>query len=346
MSIRMNKVTVKSLAERLGLSVATVDRALNKRGNVKKTTLDRIMKAVEELNYSPNKSASLLSRNKSVSIAVVFQEYPAYFWEQIEVGVNKALRELSDYGLHIDVIRTPNLNIEEQINQINKVIECGEYDGIAISSDGSFEIAELINHAVGKGIAACTFNTDSPISKRLFYVGCDYRDAGRLAAELLCKFIGYRGKVAFILENENMFQFQQKVLGFREMLGKYEQVQMIGPLRLDRDHLEHSVEALRREISEVSGVYLATGQLGALARIIEQWGKDVSLIGHDMNPDIYDYLQKKIITATICQDPFHQGYTAVKLLFEHLTHPLESNIQSLNSSKLEVALAENAKFYK
>lgn len=340
-----NKVTVKTLAEKLGLSVATIDRALNQRGNVKKATYDRIMQAVEELNYSPNKSASYLSRNRMISIAVIFQTYPIYFWEQIEIGVNNALQELSHFGLQVDIIRTMNSNIEEQIEKINEVVDSGKYDGIAISSDGSFEIAELIDRAVNRDIATCTFNTDSPISKRLFYVGCDYRDAGKLAAELLCKFIGRKGKTAFILETENMFQFQQKILGFREVIGRYDNVQMIGPLKLDRNNIEVSMENLMKDqLSEVDGIYLATGQLAAMAQYIENWGLDAALIGHDMTPEVHEYLQKDVITATICQDPHNQGYTAVKMLFDHLTRPTDF-IPSLNLSKLEVALRENANFF-
>ncbi|MNJ44711.1 hypothetical protein D3C77_397760 [compost metagenome] len=105
--------------------------------------------------------------------------------------------------------------------------------------------------------------------------------------------------------------------------------------------MEHLI---KDQLSEVDGIYLATGQLAAMAQYIESWGLDAALIGHDMTPEVHDYLQKDIITATICQDPHNQGYTAVKLLFDHLTRPTES-IPSLNLSKLEVALRENANFF-
>jgi LacI family transcriptional regulator len=345
MSEQNNKATVKTLASMLGLSISTVDRALNNRGNVKKATYERIMKAVQELNYTPNKSASLLSRNQSVKIAVVFQTYPAYFWEQIDSGVKKALDELADYGLTAEIVRTPNDSIQEQYKRIEEVIESGDYDGIAVSSDGSYEIGELIDKAVDSGMVACTFNTDSPESKRLFYVGCDYRLAGRLAAELLCTFVGRKGKIAFILETERMFQFHQKVLGFREVLSGHEQVQMVGPLRLKREMIQESLETIKEELMGVDGIYVASGQLGSVAKHLEQWGWNRALVGHDLDPDVYTFLQQGNITATICQEPHNQGYLAVKLLFERLTQQSRVNVPSLNESKLEVVMKENAKFY-
>lgn len=339
------RVTAKLLAQKLGLSIATVDRALNNRGNVKKSTYDKIMAAIEELDYKPNKSASLLSRNIKMNIAVIFQTYPAYFWDQIEVGVNRARRELSDYGVQIDVIRTPNANIEEQIEIIRQVIESNQYDGIAVSSDGSQEIGDLIDLAIHKGIKTCTFNTDSPLSKRLFYIGCDYRDAGRLAAELMCKFVGNDGEVAFILENENMFQFQQKILGFREVLDAHPKVRMIGPLRIDRDNLEESLLSLKEDLDHVDGIYLATGQLSLLAKQLKEWNMFKPLVGHDMDMDVYNFLQNELITATICQDPHTQGYMAVKSLFDVLIQSAHDKIPVTNGNRLEVVFRENAKYY-
>lgn len=339
------RVTAKLLAQKLGLSIATVDRALNNRGNVKKSTYDRIMAAIEELDYKPNKSASLLSRNKKLNIAVIFQTYPAYFWDQIEIGVNQARAELSDYGVQIDVIRTPNSNIEEQIEIIEQVIESNQYDGIAVSSDGSQEIGELIDLAIQKGIKTCTFNTDSPLSQRLFYVGCDYRDAGRLAAELMCKFVGNEGNIAFILETENMFQFQQKILGFRDVLDVHPKVKMIGPLRIERDRFEESLHSLKEELSKVDGIYLATGQLSLLAKQIKEWNLNKPLVGHDMDMEVYRFLQDELITATICQEPENQGYMAVKSLFEVLIQSGNAKVPVTSGSRLEVVFRENAKYY-
>lgn len=340
-----SRVTVKLLAEKLELSLSTVDRALNNRGNVKKSTYDRIMKAIEELDYKPNKSASLLSRNKKIDIAVIFQTYPSYFWEQIESGVNRAREEFSDFGVNIDVIRTCNSDIPEQIQMIEQAIESNLYDGIAISSDGSHEIGELIDRAIQKGVAACTFNTDSPLSRRLFYVGSDYRDAGMLAAELVCKFIGDNGKVAFILETEGMFQFQQKILGFRDVIAMKPNVNMIGPLQINRENIEQTLESLKPELIAADAVYLATGQLSVVAETLNRWGIRKPLVGHDIDLDVLQNLKNETVTATICQEPENQSYTAIKFLVDYLFDPVTARIPVTNFSRLEAVFRENAKYY-
>ena len=47
-------ITIKDIAARAGVSTGTVDRVLHKRPNVSKTALEKVNKALEELDYRPN----------------------------------------------------------------------------------------------------------------------------------------------------------------------------------------------------------------------------------------------------------------------------------------------------
>lgn len=46
--------TIKDVARRSGVSVATASRALGNYGSVKQETRSRVLKAAAELNYVPN----------------------------------------------------------------------------------------------------------------------------------------------------------------------------------------------------------------------------------------------------------------------------------------------------
>ena len=52
-------ITIKDIAARAGVSTGTVDRVLHKRPNVSKTALDKVNKALEELDYRPNMYADI-----------------------------------------------------------------------------------------------------------------------------------------------------------------------------------------------------------------------------------------------------------------------------------------------
>lgn len=344
------RLTIKEISQRIGISAATVDRVLNNRGNVKPETYRKVMDKLNEMNYRPNKSASFLSRKKEVSIAVVFPELPDYFWWQVEKGVHIAYEELRDYGLRIELFKSEKYDMEKQKQVVQDIISSKEFDAIAISPNDSEEMADLIDQAMDSGMGICTFNNDSPLSKRLFYVGCDYRIAGRLAADLLCKMTGREAKLGLITSDASSvpsattFQLQQKIMGFREVIAD-QHVEMTHLLKLKQEDYEQA-DVFRSLFEQVDAVYVTSAKLNVVAQHLERSGLagQVALIGHDMTEEIYSYMRNDVVTATICQDPVNQGYLAVKTLFAYLAYGEKINVKE-NITKLELVTKENARYY-
>ena len=55
------KVRIKDIAEKSGVSVGTVDRILHNRPNVSKSAREKVEKVLKEINYQPNMYASALA---------------------------------------------------------------------------------------------------------------------------------------------------------------------------------------------------------------------------------------------------------------------------------------------
>ena len=64
-------ITIKDIAARAGVSTGTVDRVLHNRPNVSKSALEKVNKALEELDYRPNMYASALAYNKTYNFYIV-----------------------------------------------------------------------------------------------------------------------------------------------------------------------------------------------------------------------------------------------------------------------------------
>lgn len=64
-------VSSKDVAKHAGVSQTTVSRVLNTPELVKKPTLDKVMKAINDLNYIPNAHARSLVQNKTGTIALL-----------------------------------------------------------------------------------------------------------------------------------------------------------------------------------------------------------------------------------------------------------------------------------
>ena len=82
------KIRIKDIAERAGVSVGTVDRVLHERPNVSPAAREKVEKALAEMEYQPNVYASALAYNKDYLFCCVIpmHESEAY-WDEIEEGV-------------------------------------------------------------------------------------------------------------------------------------------------------------------------------------------------------------------------------------------------------------------
>lgn len=65
-------VSMKDISRHCGVSVATVSKALNNRGDISQKTKERICRMAKELGYLPNSSARALKTNRTYNLGVLF----------------------------------------------------------------------------------------------------------------------------------------------------------------------------------------------------------------------------------------------------------------------------------
>lgn len=83
---------IKDIAERLGVSAATVSRALSDSGLVAEPTLSRIREVAREMNYRPNVSARNLRTQKAMAVLMVVRDVGNPFYLEILKGVEATAR--------------------------------------------------------------------------------------------------------------------------------------------------------------------------------------------------------------------------------------------------------------
>src|SRR5687768_4026495 len=90
----MTGMTLREVARRAGVSTATASRVLNDTPGVKSSTRARVLKAVQELKYSPNLHARSLAGARSRSIGVIVSniENPFFLdvYKTVEAGAHAA----------------------------------------------------------------------------------------------------------------------------------------------------------------------------------------------------------------------------------------------------------------
>ena len=172
------RVTIKTIAEIANVSIGTVDRALNGRGRINLETKERILNIAKLMNYTPNRTAQALKRQRQIRIGIVMADTPVQFCDHLRHGAEDALEELDDYGSIGDFLFSHSLSAQDQLEVVSG-IDLEKYDAFLVNA-GSEEIGTWINRVTDEGKTVATFNSDMPNSRRLFHVGENPYRAGML----------------------------------------------------------------------------------------------------------------------------------------------------------------------
>lgn len=103
---------IKDIAERAGVSVATVSRALSGSSLVTDETRKRINALARELNYRPNVSARNLRTRRSMSVLLVVRDVGNPFYLEILKGVEATAREAGYAVLMGNTENDPDREVE------------------------------------------------------------------------------------------------------------------------------------------------------------------------------------------------------------------------------------------
>ena len=129
------KIRIKDIAERAGVSVGTVDRVLHDRPNVSKPARDKVEKALKEMNYQPNVYASALAYNKSYTFYLLIPKHESEaYWEEIEEGAKKCEDTRRDFHIDVEIRFYERSNEESFREEGNKILEASPEGVIVVPS--------------------------------------------------------------------------------------------------------------------------------------------------------------------------------------------------------------------
>lgn len=85
-------VTIKEVARRAGVSIATVSRVLNDNGSVTDSTRSKVLQAARALNYTPHAVARSLITSKTFTVGVLLPGLYGEFFSELLRGIDEAVQ--------------------------------------------------------------------------------------------------------------------------------------------------------------------------------------------------------------------------------------------------------------
>ncbi|MGF6595339.1 LacI family transcriptional regulator [Paraburkholderia sp. GAS448] len=311
-----HRFLIKEIALQAGLGVATVDRVLNGRANVREHTRNRVEQAIKELE---KQELNLANTGRKLMVDVVV-EAPARFADEIKDALEAELPLLHPAVLRPRFLMRETMTTDEVIEALQSIGRRGSH-GVFLKARDVPEIAKAIGELQQRGIPVITTFTDIPLSGRIAYAGPDNRVAGATAAYLVAQWLGPRpGNVLITMSDEHFRGEEEREISFRRALRtRYPQLTLIdasGGHGLDTLTEERVLDVIATH-AEIDAVYSMGGGNVAILRALEaRQRSSVCFIGHDLDRDNVHLLREGKVQAIL----HHELRQDMRSACQHVLH--------------------------
>jgi LacI family transcriptional regulator len=314
------KVTLKTIADSVGVSVTTVSRVLNgqtKKYRISSETETLILNKSKEFGYLPDQLARSLRINKSNIIGLIIPDISNPFFASLARVIENEARK-KNYSI---ILSDTQEDIQLEVESINLLLS-RKVDGVIICPTGNTDNYNHIEKLIKTNLPIVIVDRHIPGLKCPFVISDNFQGAYEATKYLLQK---NHQNIACIQGPPNTSVNDNRVNGFKKALNEkqinFNDASIIGDSFGERNGYV-SAKMLLSKIPRPSAIFACSNliSLGAIRAIFEEGLKipaDISMISFDDQP--YSEFLATPMTVVV-QQTREMGQIGFKLLFARLNH--------------------------
>lgn len=346
------KIRIKDIAERAGVSVGTVDRVIHNRPNVSKPAREKVEKALKEMNYQPNVYASALAYNRSYDFFVILPHHASEaYWEEIENGAMRANEIRRDFSIDVKFLYYERFDSNSFTEIANKCI-AEDPDGVVVVPSDLETTKKFTDRLHEKMIPFILLDSYMPDLKPLSFYGQDSFQSGYFAAKMLMLIARDQKEIMLMKQTKNgevaSKQQANREVGFRHYMSDHFPAVKIIDVDLERNkdhkHYYAVLEKFFTEHPEVHHCITLTSRAYIVGDFLLKTNRrDVQIMGYDVVDKNKRDIKEGSISFLIAQHAYQQGYSCIDTLFRAVV--LKKKVQPVNYMPIELLSIENIDFY-
>lgn len=310
-------ITAQNIAELAGVSRGTVDRALKNRPGVNPETKEKILEIARKYNYKPNLIGKALAySNHSIPVDVIINSVGNSFFDDVKTGMLAAEKAYSDYGIKLNIREFKGYNADNLISALEETPS--DVKNIIITPVENNRLTEKINLMVDNGVNVITLSSDISNSSRMTYVGCDYLKSGETAGRLVGLLSGGNARLCIVTGSSLHNGHRMRVQGVQNITREYDNIRIVNVIENndDNDRAYIAMKDTLQRNEDIDFVCITAGGVTGTLKAIKESKRKIKVCSFDDTATTRKAMQNGEILATICQQPYEQGYNAVKSIFE------------------------------
>lgn len=348
-----DKIRIKDIAKRAGVSVGTVDRVLHKRPNVSKAALEKVEKALDEMDYEPNVYASALAYNKDyMFVCIIPQHSSEAYWEEIEEGINAATKRRRDFHVSLTLLYYERFNPESFIAATAQCLDMHP-DGVILVPAKMELTRDFAEQLTEQQVPFILLDSYLPDLKPLSFYGQDSFQSGYFAARMLMLLASNEKEIMLMkqLKDGHVGSKQQnnRETGFRHYMRDHYPRVGITEVNLPMGGTRDEFDALLDEFFSTHPHVHHCITFNSKAYLVGQYllrtnRRQVQIMGYDMVPKNAECVRQGSISFLIAQHGYMQGYSCIETLFQAIV--LKKEVTPVNYMPIELLTKENIEFYR
>jgi LacI family transcriptional regulator len=317
MTLKKKKITIHDVAQLAEVSHQTVSRVLNDSQSVAESTRRRVLQAMRQLEYVPNKVAQMLTTNRSLTLQLLYVDVKE--GGRLAESMQRMVWIAREAGYDLLVTSTTESDLRKALeNAASRLV-----DGIVMH-------APRLRITDEKLLSLCNelplVRRDYVPDSRLAWVGFDQEHATRLATEHLIT-LGHR-QIAAIPQSLELINGYWRFISWQRTLQNHGLKP--GPMCASEDSIRSAYEAMQTILATstsftalVAGTdTIAVGAMEALCEHGLRIPEDVSVVSFN-NTELSAFTHPPLTTIDFKFD--QQDSTAIKYLIE-IVHDPEMNL--------------------
>ncbi len=237
------------------------------------------------------------------------------YWQTAAAGFNRAAAQ---FKVTAKVVGPANYDPQAEVAEFHKAV-AAKPAGILVSVADASLLEPEIDAAIQSGIPVITMDSDAVGSHRLYFIGTNNLEAGRMGGHRLIEKLGGRGNVVFFTL-AGQPNIEERLKGFEDALAARPDIHIVDVIDTKSD--------VRTAFDQAQKYLALTGpkKIDGFVCLESSGGKPVSdalsranaadrvLIAWDANPDTLEGIKAGTIDSTLVQKPFTMAYFGLKSL--------------------------------
>jgi LacI family transcriptional regulator len=278
---------MKDVAREAGLSVTTVDRALNGRSVVREETLRNIAQAAQRVGYHARGLLEhrLIEQVPEVRLGFVLIKKKHEFYQSFTAEIEAACAARTDFRIKPIIRYTTSQSAEEFAALLSGFRN--RVSAVAAVAINHQKLNQAVQELNDNGVPVFSLLNDFGQGLRQGYIGMNNMKIGRLAAWMLTHAVKQPGKLGIFVGGNRWHGHDLREVGFRsyirESAPSFTVLETLVNLETREVTYEATVDLLRRH-PDLRGIYVAGGGMeGAIAALREEKSPgDVALIVNEL----------------------------------------------------------------